>query len=174
MIRQSEDHKLVKWNVTEMYLKECHLISSLHHPNVVQFIGFCLHSSSQLPILVMEKLKSQLHQLLITCPTIPLVLKQSMLKDVARGLAYLHPLIIHRDLSAKNILLTPFFTAKICDFGSSLSSDLNAKLQGLTPYPGERVYMPPEALSDPPIYDCSMDIFSFGHLTLFTMIQVRL
>ena len=157
-----------------MYLKECHLISSLHHPNIVQFIGICLHSSSKLPILVMERLKNQLHELLITCPPIPLILKHSILRDVARGLAYLHPQVIHRDLSAKNILLTPFFVAKISDFGSSLSCDLNTKLQGLTPYPGERVYMPPEALAEPPMYDCSMDIFSFGHLALFTMIQVRI
>ena len=169
---QIVDHSLDTWDVTDMYLKECRLVSSLHHPNIIQFIGLCLHPSSQHPILVMEKLEIQLHQLLLTCPTIPLILKQSILRDVTRGLAYLHPQIIHRDLSAKNILLTPFFVAKICDFGSSLSCDLNAKLQGLTPYPGERVYMPPEALADPPMYDCSMDIFSFGHLALFTMIQV--
>ena len=154
-----------------MYLKECCLMSHFSHPNIVQFIGLCLHSSSRLPILVMEKLNSQLHQLLIVCPTaIPLVLKQSILKDISRGLAYLHPQVIHRDLSARNILLTSFFVAKICDFGNSLSC---ARLQGLTPYPGERSYMPPEALIDPPTYDCSMDIFSFGHLALFTMIQVQ-
>ena len=155
-------------------LKECRLMSSLHHPNIVQFIGLCLHSSTQQPILVMEKLKSQLHQLLLTCPTIPPILKHSILRDVARGLTYLHPQVIHRDLSAKNILLTPFFTAKICDFGNSLSSDLNGRLQNLTPYPGKRVYMPPEALAEPCVYDCSMDIFSFGHLVLFTTIQVYL
>jgi serine/threonine protein kinase len=97
-----------------------------------------------------------------------------MLRDIAKGLAYLHPQVIHRDLSAKNILLTPFFTAKICDFGSALSSDSNSRPHELTPYPGERVYMPPEALADPAMYDCSMDIFSFGHLALFTMIQVPL
>ena len=147
-------------------------MSNLRHPNVVQFIGICLHSSSHLPILVMESLKSQLHELLLTSHTIPLILKYSILRDVGRGLAYLHPQVIHRDLSAKNVLLTTFFTAKICDFGSSLSSDLNARPHGLTPYPGERVYMPPEALIEPPTYDCSMDIFSFGHLVLFTMIQV--
>ena len=149
-------------------------MSSLRHPNVVQFIGICLHPSSPLPILVMEKLKSQLHQLLITCPTIPLILKHSILSDVARGLAYLHPQVIYRDLSAKNILLTTFFAAKTCDFGSSLSSATysNARPHELTPYPGERVYIPPESLIDQPMYDCSMDIFSFGHLALFTMIQV--
>ena len=158
-----------------MYLKECRLMSSLRHPNIVQFIGICLHPSSHLPILVMESLKSRLHELLITSHTIPLILKHSILRDMARGLAYLHPQVIHRDLSAKNILLTLFFTAKICDFGSSLSTDLNARPpMGLTPYPGERVYMPPEALTNPPTYDCSMDIFSFGHLVLFTVIQVLL
>lgn len=147
-------------------------MSNLHHPNIVQFIGISLHSSSQLPILVMEKLNSQLHHVLVTCPAIPLVLKKSILTDVARGLAYLHPQLIHRDLSANNILLTTFFVAKICDFGNSVSSDLNARPQELTPYPGGRLYMPPEAMTEPPSYDCSMDIFSFGHLALFTMIQV--
>ena len=102
-IKHSVLSDLDTWDVAEMYLKECRLLSSLHHPNIVQFIGLCLHSSSQLPILVMEKLKSQLHQLLLTYPTIPLILKLSILRDVARGLAYLHPQVIHRDLSAKNI-----------------------------------------------------------------------
>ena len=32
--------------------------------------------------------------------------------------------------------------------------------------------MPPEALIDQPMYDNSIDIFSFGHLALFSMIQV--
>ena len=165
-IKLSTDHDAYN------FLKECRLISSLHHPNIVQFMGICLHPSSHFPILVMEKLKSQLHQLLLTCPAIPLILKHSVLRDVARGLTYLHPQIIHRDLSAKNILLTPFFIAKICDFGNSWSSDLNGRLQGLTPYPGKRVYMPPETLAEPFMYDCSMDIFSYGHLALFTMVQV--
>ena len=161
------------WDVTKMYLKECRVMASFQHPNITQFIGLCLHPSSQLPIIVMERLKGQLHDVLETCPNIPMVLKRSLLKDVSSGLAYLHPQVIHRDVTAKNVLVTPFFVAKICDFGSCLTNDLNAKIQrGLTPYPGAREYMPPEALAEPPLYDSSVDIFSFGHVILFTMIQV--
>lgn len=171
----STEHDSGGWDVTKMYLKECRLMSAIRHPNITQFIGLFLHPTSYLPILVMEKLEGHLHDFLEACPNIPLVLKLSMLKDVAKGLAYLHPQVIHRDMTAKNILLTPFLVAKICDFGSCLPNDVNAKIQnppGLTPYPGERVYMSPEALAQPPVYDSSLDIFSFGHLTLFMMIQV--
>ena len=34
------------------------------------------------------------------------------------------------------------------------------------------VYMPPEALDETAQYGPSLDIFSFGHLTLFTLTQV--
>lgn len=148
-------------------------MSSFHHPNIARFIGICLHSTCQLPVLVTERLEGDLHDLLVTVPNIPLVLKQSMLKDVASGLAYLHPQIVHRDLTAKNVLLTPSFMAKISDFGNCLTSDLSARFQGLlTPYPGQCEYMPPEVFTDPPCYNSSLDIFSFGHLVLFVMIQV--
>jgi serine/threonine protein kinase len=56
-----------------------------------------------------------------------LTLKRSMLEDVARGLLYLHkhtPQIVHRDLTAKNVLLTSCFVARITDFGNSRIIDL--------------------------------------------------
>ena len=44
--------------------------------------------------------------------------------------------------------------------------------QTLSQIPGTLVYMPPEALDDKHHYGPSLDIFSFGHLALFTLIQV--
>ena len=36
-------------NIVERYVKECHLLSSLRHPNVVQFMGVCLFSEGGCP-----------------------------------------------------------------------------------------------------------------------------
>ena len=97
-------------------------MSDLHHPNITQFLGVCFLPSSQLPVLVMERLEGSPDDLLETVPNIPLTLKHSMLEDVAKGLFHLHThdhQIIHRDLTAKNVLLTSSLTAKIADLGNS-------------------------------------------------------
>ena len=97
-------------DITAKYVQECQLMSDLRHPNITQFLGLCFLPNCQLPVLVMERLDSSLDDLLESVPNIPLPLKRSMLEDIARGLLYLHnhnPQIIHRDLTAKNVLLTP-------------------------------------------------------------------
>ena len=162
--------------VVDNYIKECQLIATINHTNIVQFVGLCkLPSESELPLLVMELMKSNLHDYLLddANANIPLSLKQSILEDVARGLSYLHNFripIIHRDLTASNVLLDSALIAKISDFGNSrfLPKDFNpAKLSKM---PGTMVYMPPEAITQH--YGTKLDIFSFGVLALFTLTQV--
>ena len=152
-------------------------MSDLRHPNITQFLGVCFLPDCQLPVLLMERLDSSLDDLLEAVPNIPLVLKRSMLEDVARGLLYLHkhnPQVIHRDLTAKNVLLTASMVAKITDFGNSRIINLQPRQLGctLSQLPGTLVYMPPEALSASSRYGPSLDIFSFGHLALYTSTQV--
>ena len=93
----------------------------------------------------------------------------SILLDVAKGLDYLHkkkPPIVHRDLTASNVLLTVHYMAKISDLG--MSKPLK-KQKKLTKAPGNPVIMPPEALEDEPDYDHTIDIFSFGCLILHVL-----
>ena len=152
-------------------------MSTLHHPNVVQFLGVCFLQDCSQPVLVMEKLEDNLHSLLEMVSNIPLVLKYAMLEDAARGLHYLHSHdIIHRDLTANNILLTSSLVAKISDLGNSriVAQHTGQLAQTLSRYPGSLVYMPPEALTTSAKYGTSLDIFSFGHLALFTLTQVSL
>ena len=152
-------------------------MSDLRHPNITLFLGVCFLPNCQLPVLLMERLDSSLDDLLEGIPSIPLVLKRSILEDVSRGLLYLHkhtPQIIHRDLTAKNILLTPQFVAKITDLGNSRIVNLQPGqvARTLSRLPGTMLYMPPEALSASSRYGPSLDVFSFGHLALFTLLQV--
>ena len=181
------------------FVRECQLMTTLRHPHIVQFLGVCYLAGSRFPALVMELLSNNLHDLLeakadgdaaVTMisgvitgkPFFPLDLKCSILHDIASGLAYLHqrsPPIIHRDLSARNVLLTSAMVAKIADLGVAR---IVACLRGsctMSMAPGASVYMPPEAVeavskeAEPQrsYYDGTIDIFSFGVITIFILSQ---
>lgn len=153
-------------------------MASLRHPNITLFLGICFLPGFRLPILVMERLETSLDDLLEHLPNLPLSLKRSFLENVASGLLYLHTRqpqpVIHRDLTSKNVLITCCLTAKITDMGNSSIVDLKPgqMARTLSQLPGTLVYMPPEALSDTHRYGPSLDIFSFGHLALYTVTQV--
>ena len=152
------------------------MMAEMRHPHIVQFLGLCFLEGSSLPVLVMERLDSSLEKLLETSPGLPLTLKRSLLTDVARGLLYLHthnPPIVHRDLSARNVLLTSSLVAKIGGLESACIPLIQYWSQ-LEVIPVPSVYMSPEVLySDLPQCGPQLDIFLFGHLALFTLTQVR-
>ena len=174
------------------FVKECQLMSTLRHPHIVQFLGVCFFRGSRLPALVMERLLTSLHDLLdpetdpppppdAPKPFFPLCLKCSVLHNVASGLAYLHeqsPPIIHRDLSARNVLLNSGMVAKIADLGVARIVPRMRAAATMTKAPGAAIYMPPEALEakseeeeQTSKYDASIDVFSFGVVAIFTLSQ---
>ena len=149
------------------FAEELQLMSTLRHPNIVQFLGLCFFPGSRLPALVMERLLTSLHDLLDPetnnaqpPPPIPdaptplsfftVGLKCGVLHNVASGLAYLHersPPIIHRDLSAKNVLLTVELVGKIADLGVARIVPRMRAAATMTMAPGASPYMPPEAIA---------------------------
>ena len=152
----------------------------LSHPNIVRCKGVSLLVDQPLPVLLMERLTTSLHAYLLhqDNSNLPLKRKVSILLDTASGLEYLHsrtPAIIHRDLTATNVLLDSELRAKIADFGNSRIVDLDpsATPQPLTSVPGTLEYMPPEALGRSTKYLPSLDVFSFGHLSLFIITQTQ-
>ena len=150
------------------FVRECQLMSTLRHPNIVQFLGVAFFPGSRLPALVMERLLTSLHDLLAPDTPPPsggvtrlssMALKCSILHNVGCGLAYLHelsPPVIHRDLSARNVLL-------------------DSEMVAMTKGPGALVYMPPEAFAptqssaEKSKYDAGIDVFSLGVITIFTI-----
>ena len=61
--------------------------------------------------------------------------------------------------------------AKIADLGVAkvINVEDTASKQYLTKAPGTVYFMPPEALEDNPQYDTSLDVFSYGGITLYTV-----
>ena len=170
----------------QQFRSEYELLSSLRHKNIVEYQGVCFFSHSDLgdvPLLMMERLKIDLHRRLVDYskeyPS-PLMLKEKVyiLLDVAEGLEYLHthqPQVIHGDLTATNVLLDEKGTAKIGDFGNArmLSYGQSSYFETTTRNLGTVSYTAPEAF---PVhafqsYNAKIDIFSFGHLALFVMID---
>ena len=104
---------------------------------------------------------------------IPVHIKYSIVHDVSLGLCYLHnhdPPIVHRDLSPNNVLLTAHHVAKISDLGVAKVIKADSR-KTMTKVPGTVDFMPPESLSNTPVYGPPMDVFSFAGIILHTFNQ---
>ena len=153
---------------------ECLTWSNLRHPGVVQFLGVYLERSSRLPVLVMEKMDTSLRTQLEerSKEEFPLHQKVFVLRQVTQAIAYLHnqnPPLVHHDLSPNNVLLNVVsFVTKVSDFGMSRAINPSA-LSRKSSIKGTQAFMPPEALHDPPRYNETLDVFSFGNVILSTL-----
>ena len=152
------------------------ILRTINHPNIVQSVGITFDVADHSPIVLMECMKITFQEYILNKhPSATLDRKAKLLCDIANGLQFLHshtPTIIHRDLTTNNVLLDASFSvAKISDFGNARLLDLtSAGCTPLSSQPGTLNYMPPEVF-DAEDYDSSLDVFSFGHLMLFTIIQ---
>ncbi|KFM23981.1 Dual specificity protein kinase shkC [Auxenochlorella protothecoides] len=82
--------------------------------------------------------------------------------DVACGLAYLHPAVVHRDLKPQNILLDADGRAKLADFGISRVKDpTKSYLSQVTNDNGTPIYMAPEQLNSDAINE-KVDVYALG------------
>ena len=151
------------------FIDECLQHSKLRHPNIVQLMGVHFPERSiPVPTIVMEYLPMTLCQCLCKYPRLPAHIEGSILLDVVSGLDYLHrqsPPIMHRDLTANNVLLTNHMQAKVSDLGQAKILDPSSARKQTTA-PGTECYMPPEALVTKPVYSTKIDVFSFGVLIL--------
>ena len=151
--------------------QECQFLNTIRHPNVVQYLGMYTDRDTGLPVLLMELMDDNLtHFLEAATQQIPYHIQVNICHDIAMALTFLHANgIVHRDLSSNNVLLISNVRAKVTDFGmAKLRSDINPQASHLTftMCPGTKVYMPPEAIQDQPVYDEKIDCFSFGVIVI--------
>ena len=162
--------------ILERFEQECGFLSSIRHPNIVQYLGVCRDRDLRLPVLLMELLDSSLTKYLETSnKPLPYHIQVDLCFDIALAIAYLHSNgIIHRDLSGNNVLIVAGSRAKVTDFGMSKLVDASSRITRgtLTHCPGTEVYMPPEALREPPVYTKNLDCFSFGVLVIQTLTRL--
>ncbi|ETP38255.1 TKL protein kinase [Phytophthora nicotianae P10297] len=149
----------------EAFLSEVKLMATMEHPNIVLFIGVAWESLSDLCCVIEFLPGGDLRTLLkeYHASGMPQGMDASKLQiayGVAHALTYLHslePVVLHRDLKSRNILLTESLTAKITDFGASrIRSDAT-----MTSNVGSSLWMAPEVMMGER-YDEKADIFSLG------------
>ncbi|XP_026413051.1 MDIS1-interacting receptor like kinase 2-like [Papaver somniferum] len=148
---------------------EIHALENVRHRNIVKFYGFS--STKGCMFLIYEyvergNLANYLHGE-EEAKMLDWSMRLDIIKGVAHALSYLHhdctPPIVHRDITANNILLDSDFTAKVSDFGTArfLKQD---ESNWTTPV-GSYGYIAPElAFTIRMTVQC--DIFSFGVVAL--------
>ena len=169
LIAPQREHRLP----IRRFEQECEFLSTLRHPNIIQYLGTYQDPDTHLPVLLMELMDDSLtHFLESSSQPIPYHIQVNICHDITLALTFLHShSIIHRDLSSNNVLMIGNIRAKVTDFGMAKLGHINpqATQLTLTLCPGTNVYMPPEAVKDNPVYTEKIDCFSFGVLALQIM-----
>ena len=158
---------LMEVDLIQQFKENCHQLSKLRHPNIVQFLGLFFQEGISAPVLVMEFLPINLSLCIDQYGILPKEISYSILHDVALGLCYLHsqmPPMFHGNLSSNTILLDSSMTAKLSDLGTLSLTPLS--IAHVTQSPEMMVYVPPEAIAADPRYDVSIDQYSYGILMI--------
>ena len=155
--------------------RETQLMTQVRHPNLVRIIAAVFDDESQVlrapPMIITELLDMNLRQC-YERGRLQGSSRMPIFRDVAYGLHYLHDRqepIIHRDVSAPNVLLQALpaglWRAKVSDFGSANLARLSK-----TAGEGAIIYTAPEAFPQtnpkaPRIpHTTKIDVFSYGIL----------
>ena len=161
--------------VMEGFRRECELLEAAKHANVVEFLGVFHQDGSAL--LVMELMEQTLEKFLKEERGNLSQEKQiAICMQVVSGMLFLHqhnPQILHRDLTAKNVLMNKDgCIAKISDLGQAKFRPSSVMYLS-TEAPGCLLYMPPECLVETnkssgakARFTDKGDIFSLGVLML--------
>ena len=138
-------------------------LSTVSHPNLVQFYGIYQEASQS--YIVMEFCEGGTLQNALTQKNISWSMRWQWALEITRGLAYLHDQgVLHRDLKAENMLLDRYGRAKLADLGvaqvDALLQEKEAKVveSGLQ----DKKFIAPENIDNPNLSTKATDIYALG------------
>ncbi|KAI7756563.1 hypothetical protein M8C21_009873, partial [Ambrosia artemisiifolia] len=137
---------------------EINYLGQLHHPNLVQLIGYCIDGDKRLLVYEFVSRGSLENHLF----------KSKVALGAAKGLAYLHSPeanVIYRDFKCSNILIDSDYNAKLSDFGLAKDGPVDGKSHVSTRVMGTYGYAAPEYMASGHLTERN-DIYSFGVVLL--------
>ncbi|XAR57120.1 Non-specific serine/threonine protein kinase [Bertholletia excelsa] len=150
------------------FLVEVLMLSLLHHPNLVNLIGYCANGDQRLLVyefMPLGSLEDHLHDLPLDKEPLDWNTRMKIAAGAAKGLEYLHdkanPPVIYRDLKSSNILLDEGFHPKLSDFGLAKLGPVGDKTHVSTRVMGTYGYCAPEYAMTGQL-TLKSDVYSFG------------
>lgn len=154
------------------FLVEVLMLSLLHHPNLVNLIGYCADGDQRLLVyeyMPLGSLEDHLHDLPPDKQQLDWNTRMKIAAGAAKGLEYLHdkasPPVIYRDLKCSNILLDQDYNPKLSDFGLAKLGPVGDKTHVSTRVMGTYGYCAPEYAMTGQLTPKS-DVYSFGVVLL--------
>eukprot|EP00752_Nemacystus_decipiens_P007363 g6584.t2 len=159
--------------VLKEFRREAEIQFAMRHENIVRVLAFCADDPERPLCLVMERMDESLYDYVGESGiSPPPTLRLALVKDVCKGLLFLHLHgIAHRDVKSPNVLLDGQGTAKISDFGLAIVNGSVAKSTGFPTGQkvGSEVWMAPEVHSGSEDATRASDVFSF-HVVMWEIL----
>lgn len=154
------------------FLVEVLMLSLLHHPNLVNLIGYCADGDQRLLVyeyMPLGSLEDHLHDLTPGKKILDWNTRMKIAAGAAKGLEYLHdkasPPVIYRDLKCSNILLDEGYYPKLSDFGLAKLGPVGDNTHVSTRVMGTYGYCAPEYAMTGQL-TVKSDVYSFGVVLL--------
>ncbi|MQM15714.1 hypothetical protein Taro_048664 [Colocasia esculenta] len=151
------------------FTNEIRTLMEIRHRNIVKLYGFCSHARSM--FLVYEYVERGSLESSLSSDEAAAELnwprRVALIRGLAHALSYMHhdccPMIVHRDISSKNILLNLDFEPLIADFGTAKL--LKPESSNWTALAGTYGYIAPELAYASKVTE-KCDVYSFGVVVL--------
>ncbi|KAL4309438.1 hypothetical protein GQ457_01G037660 [Hibiscus cannabinus] len=154
------------------FLIEVLMLSLLHHPNLVNLIGYCADGDQRLLVYEYMPLGSLDNHLLDIRPhrkPLDWYTRMKIALGASTGLEYLHDKasspVIYRDLKSSNILLDEEYNARLSDFGLAKLGPVGDNTHVSSRIMGTYGYCAPEYLRTGRL-TVKSDVYSFGVVLL--------